>query len=135
MDKYQKSLIELARCSKKVAELKQEIWQELVKSYNDAEAKLPTDEEGMIIYPDEWDALWCSKNRWLSNAFSADIGEDFEPAYLTEKEIREYLRANCMHAYRAYDLILARKQAKKELGIAKRRVTFLANQLLKNNTL
>lgn len=131
MDKYQNALIELARCTKQVKDLKDAISYELLQSYKCAEDKLPRDKsDGLISYPDDWEKNWGGKNHWLSNAFSADIGEDFEPKYLSKAEIFEYLRQNCTHAYRAYDLILARKQARKERGIAKRRVTFLANKLL-----
>lgn len=134
MDKYQSALIDLALLTKRLKESNSQISEELAASRNAAEATWEKNWEGWAIEPDEWRELE-GKNLWLHRAYK--IERNRIDAYVFDEyhayhdgDVYGYLRENCMHAYRAHDLIQARKDIKKELGIARRRVTFLANRLL-----
>lgn len=139
MDKYQSALIELARCTKKVKEYDVIISKALADSYSAALQELPKDWIGFTIFPDGWDDAWHKENPHLAKAYHRTrehYGHGMYDDYFTnhDDDVRGYLQEHCMHALRAHDNIEARKQARKELGIAKRRVTFLANRLLENHT-
>lgn len=73
---------------------------------------------------------------WLANAYEmqqgpADHGHGWVKTYTHhDNDVEGYLGEHCQHALRAHLLIQERKQARKQLGIAKRRLTVIANGLL-----
>ena len=132
MDKYQRALLELARTRKALEEANRRIAQELAASHQIAEDALPKDWNGWPIFPDWWDETWMKKNLHLTNAY-ARYATQYEDGYVNhDDDVRGYLAEHCVHALHAHDLIQARKELRKDLGIAKRRVTFLANKLLRS---
>lgn len=67
---------------------------------------------------------------WLSLAYERTEGPGGEVLYLNHGgDIEHYLGERCMYALLAHQLIQERKAARKELGIAKRRVNMIANKL------
>ena len=62
----------------------------------------------------------------LSHAFESDIEEqeygEGRRVWMEEAEIREYLYEQCACCLKAYEFVLERKAAKKQLGIVKRAI-------------
>lgn len=133
MNKYENALLQLAIVKKSLKLNNQSLSEALQESYSTANDALPKDELGLPIFDYVFEKEWIT-NKWLKIVYTPEVYYDGSASYFEEEEIRDFLSNNCMHALRAHDLIQERKELKKNLGVAKRRVTFLANQLLKNNT-
>lgn len=134
MDKYQRALVEVARLTKSLKQQNEAISNALIESYKAAQSTWRKGWHGAPEEPVEWAELG-GKNLWLHRAYKTERERIdawvFDEYYVYhDGSVRDYLAENCLHAYRAHDLIQARKDIKKELGIAKRRVSFLANRLL-----
>lgn len=134
MDKYQGALIELARHTKQLRHINEQICSSLRESHVDAEKKFDKDYSGWPITPPEWAELG-GKNLWLHRAYKIErehygsgMYDDYHAYH--DDDVEGYLSENCQHALKAHQLIQERKEVKKALGVAKRRVTFLANRLL-----
>jgi len=116
MNKAETALIELARAQKRLKEINKQIGEALGLSFDAAEDR------------DNWKPV--NKNKWLTLAY-ARTHDPYEGDYFTnhEEDVEGYLEENCQHALRAHRLIEERKPLKMALGVAKRRVTLLANRL------
>lgn len=74
---------------------------------------------------------------WLELAYKwevvpADTGWGEDRAYVNhDGDVECYLAEHCPHALRAHRLIQDRKEARKRLGIARRRITTMGKALLK----
>jgi hypothetical protein len=105
--------VEYAKAKADVARLSKEIGEALEGCYS-AFAQGRTHWENLHKYESH-----------LSRAFAYEVGEREygEPGriYLTAEEQAEVL-AECPHCMAAYKAVQARKEAKKRLGIAKRRI-------------
>ena len=132
MDKYQRALLELYRAKKAVMKINQEIGYSLDLSRQAAEVSWEKDQFGLPEPPKEWRDIG-GKNLWLHLAYQKEYSV-YEGMYYVnhDDDVRGYLAEHCGHALHAHDLIQARKELRKELGIAKRRVTFLGNKLLRS---
>ena len=134
MDKYQLALIDLALKTKYLASVNKQIANNLRYSYQSAEDKFDKDWNGWPVEPQEWRDLG-GKNLWLHRAYKIErehYGSGMYDEYYAyhDDDVEGYLAENCRFALAAHQLIQERKEAKKALGIAKRRVTFLENRLL-----
>lgn len=138
MDKYQIALLELARAQKAVSVINKQIGEALSASHAAAEESWTKTASGIPIEPEEW--AGGAKNGWLVLAYQIErehYGSGVFDTYYAnhDEDVEGFLAANCQHAMRAHQLIQERKPLRKSLGIAKRRVTFLANRLLEAETL
>lgn len=117
MSDAEKALIALARAQAKVSEINKLIGAALAAS---AEA-IPDGEN-----------TGGAKNKWLDMAYEREH-VPFEGSYFVnhDGDIEGFLAERCQHALRAHQLIQERKPLRQALGIAKRRVTALANRLAK----
>lgn len=138
MDKYQIALLELARAQKAVSAINKQIGEALGASYLEAEKTWPKSDGYNPVPPEEWQG--GAKNGWLVLAYQIErehYGSGFFDTYFAnhDEDVEGFLAANCQHAMRAHQLIQERKPLRKALGIAKRRVTLLANRLLEAETI
>lgn len=84
-----------------------------------------------------WGARMPDIKDWLKLAYEmerepAGDGYPSESYFVNhEDDVEGYLAENCQHALRAHRLIQERKVARKALGVARRRVTLIANRLAK----
>ena len=82
-----------------------------------------------------WGARIPDIKDWLKLAYEmerepAGDGYPSESYFVNhEDDVEGYLAENCQHALRAHRLIQERKVARKALGVARRRVTLMANRL------
>lgn len=58
----------------------------------------------------------------LAEAFRPDTTDEGSTVWMSDFEIREYLYENCACCLKAYERVLERKAAKKQLGIVKRAI-------------
>ena len=133
MDKYQIALLELAKASNAAKHVNQEIGAELALSYVEAEKTWPREIGYNPVPPKEWES--GGKNGWLVLAYQIErehYGSGVFDTYYAnhDDDVEGFLAEKCKHALRAHQLIQQRKQLRKNLGVAKRRVTFLGNKLL-----
>lgn len=133
MNKYESALLELAKATKALKVMNQAIGKALDESQKEAEKSWPKDGWGISKPPPEWEDF--TKNGWLALAYKIErehYGSGVFDSYFVnhDDDVRGYLSERCQHALLAHDLIQERKELKKDLGVAKRRVTFLSNRLL-----
>lgn len=116
MNKAEKALVDLAKAQQRVREATKQISDALEKSFEAAEDR------------ENWKPV--NKNKWLTLAYKMEY-EPYEGSYFVnhEQDVEGYLAEHCQHALRAHQLIQARKPLKQALGVAKRRVSALANRL------
>ena len=119
MSKYEAALIELSRAKAAVSELTTQIGDASKASF-DAQ----TADGGKYI-------------DWLNMAYQmtyeeTDWGGTEKSHVHHDGDPAEYLREKCVHSLRAHELIQLRKLARKRLGLAKRRITVMANTLAKH---
>ena len=116
MNKAEKALVELVKAQQSVREINKKIGEALGQSFDTAEDR------------DRWKPI--NKNKWLVLAYEREY-EPHEGYYFVnhEEDVEGYLAEHCQHALRAHQLIQARKPLKQALGVARRRVTVLANRL------
>lgn len=119
MNKYEAALIELSRAKTAVSDLTTQIRDAL-----EASLEAQTANGGKYI-------------DWLSMAYErsqepTDWGGTSKYHEHHDGDPSEYLREKCTHSLRAHELIQMRKLARKRLGIAKRRITLMANTLAKH---
>lgn len=134
MEKYEKALIDLALQSRRLKAMNSKIGEHLDASRKAAESTWEKNWHQWPIEPEEWKELG-GKNLWLHRAYKIerehyDSGVFDEYHAFHDGDVEDYLSENCKHALAAHLLIQERKDIKKALGVAKRRVTFLANRLL-----
>lgn len=68
---------------------------------------------------------------WLGNAYKLTNDPSGGTCYVHhDGHIEEYLSEHCEHALRAHMLIQERKEARKRLGVARRRVSFMGRKLV-----
>lgn len=134
MEKYEKALIDLALQSRRLKAMNSKIGESLDASRKAAESTWEKSWYGGYHEPEEWKELG-GKNLWLHRAYKIErehygsgVFDTYHPYH--DEDVEGYLEANCKHALAAHLLIQERKEIKKSLGVAKRRVTFLANRLL-----
>lgn len=116
MNKVESALVELVKAQKRVKEINWQIGDALGKSFDAAEDR------------DNWKPI--NKNKWLLLAYEQKY-DPYEGSYFVnhEEDVEGYLAVHCEHALRAHQLIQARKPLRQALGVAKRRVSALANRL------
>lgn len=119
MTPLESALVEQVKALDEVNRLSRLIGTEIARSY-DAQAvpygKEPTD--------------------WLKLAYERDYESDgsYGRQYFYvnhEEDVEGYLAENCRYALQAHLLIQERKEARRLLGIARRRVSFMGRNLLK----
>lgn len=119
MSKYEAALIELSLAKMAVRRLKTQIGEAL-----QASLESQTSDGGKYI---DWlnmaYQMYYEETDWGGTSKS-HVHHDGDPA--------EYLREKCVHSLRAHELIQLRKLARKRLGLAKRRITVMANTLAKH---
>ena len=133
-DKYKAALLALAKAQRDHHAINRQIGEALSASHLAAQDTWPKESGYAPVPPEEWKG--GAKNGWLVLAYEVKrehYGSGVFDSYFAnhDEDVEGYLAENCQHALRAHQLIQERKPIRKALGIAKRRVTFLANQLLK----
>lgn len=133
MDKYQSALIEYAKTKRALEECAKGIAAELDLSRLKAEQTWPKDYYKYPIAPPEWERLG-GKNLWLHLAYEREHSGHEDGFYYVnhEEDVVGFLEEKCQHALAAHKLIGKRKALRYDHGIAKRRLTMLANNLLAN---
>ena len=118
MNKIESALVELVKANLRIKEFNKLIAHEFFKSWEASEDR------------DSWKP--ANKNKWLVLAYQMEYSWD-EGHYFSnhEDDVEGFLEGNCIYALKAHQLIQERKPLKKALGIAKRRVSFIANRLYK----
>lgn len=118
-NKIEQALIEYSRASARVKDLGGRIG-DAISAGMERQAK---EKGGDTFYPHEL-------VDWLANAYAHVTGPGDEVRYEHhDGNIEKYLGERCMYALLAHQLIQERKQARKALGIAKRRVNVIAKKL------
>lgn len=128
----EKALVSLALAQRHLKAINKQIAEALCASHEAAEKTWPTKDGYTPIAPKEWED-W-KKNGWLVLAYQIErehYGSGMFDTYYAnhEGDVEGFLAENCLHALRAHQLIQERKPLRKALGIAKRRVTRMANHL------
>lgn len=119
MNKIESALVELVKANLRVKEINKLIGDALQRSADAA------DDHG------SWNPI--NKNKWLLLAYKRE-SDQYESYFANhEDDVEGFLEANCVHALQAHRLIQERKPLRKAAGIAKRRVSFLANRLHKES--
>jgi hypothetical protein len=132
MTNIEKALVELALAQRRVTEINKLIGEALSASRAAAEKTWETSASGISIEPNEW--FGSAKNGWLALAYQIEREHygsgEFDTYYANhDGDVEGFLAEKCQHALRAHQLVQQRKSLRKALGIAKRRVTFMANRL------
>ena len=117
MNKIEQALIDLSKANKAIKEINKQIGEALAKSHEVAS-------DG-----GDWNPI--NKNKWLTLAYERE--RDLYESYFAnhDDDVEGFLAEHCEHALRAHKLIQDRVPLRKALGIAKRRVTAIANRLCK----
>ena len=132
MTNIEKALVELALAQRRLTEINKQIGAALVESYLEAEKTWAKEYGFNPVPPKEWES--GGKNGWLVLAYQIErehYGSGVFDTYYAnhDGDVEGFLAEKCQHALRAHQLIQQRKSLRKALGIAKRRVTFMANRL------
>lgn len=113
----QRALIELSHAQHRMRALNRRISDELNASL------------GAMIEKGEPTPL-SSKNKWLEQAYSGTHTHDDGWVFTHhDNDVEGFLAEHCEHALRAHVLIKERAKERQSLGVAKRRVTLIANRL------
>lgn len=125
IDKYKSACIEYSKASSEVKRLGRVIGEALSACYS---AQL---EAWQKDHPDSWMAPPHVEHLKLAYEMDQErIDFGYEKYFVHhEDDVEGYLQEQCPHCYAAHLAIQERKKARQLFGIAKRRVSFMGNEL------
>jgi hypothetical protein len=126
MGKVELALVELARLNKQIKYINSLISEQILLSMENE----PPNASALSGHKCDGKSYWLYMAYWLSMDGDGPYSQRDYYYENHEGDVEGYLAEHCQHALKAHLLIQERKVIRKQLGIAKRRVTFFANRLL-----